>query len=131
MAIVICPPLGSAPSKKSMSDVPITRRGSAEPGKGLALNALRRWLLAAAVLEMLAIIGGSGWSYGTQRHYPRRDAGEDLQTIARSKADGTVRLGSIFGFTLAAAAGFGILWQRNDTAHYRALYLGEAALRES
>jgi PAS domain S-box-containing protein len=56
-----------------------------EPGKGLARKHLPRWLLAATGLGMLAILGGGGWFYHTQRQYLRLDAEDDLQTIAQLK----------------------------------------------
>jgi PAS domain S-box-containing protein len=99
-------------------------------GKGRAISSLPRWLLAAAVLGILAILGGGGWFYYTQRQFLRRDAGDNLHTIAQLKVDRIVQSGLILGLTLAAG-GFGFLWQRSAKAHYRGLCLVEAALRTS
>jgi PAS domain S-box-containing protein len=67
------------------------RRKSTEPGKGLALNTLPRWLLAAAVLGMPATLSGGGWFYYTQRQYLRQDAEEDLQAVALLKVEEIVQ----------------------------------------
>jgi PAS domain S-box-containing protein len=75
------------------------------------------------VLSALKAVPGSRWFI-----VEKVDAAE---AFAPWRFQSTIILGLIFGFMLVAATGFGILWQRSDKAHYRALYLGEAALRKS
>ena len=62
-----------------------------EVERALAVKGLPRWVLVASAVGMLAILGGGGWFYRTQREYLCQEAENDLEAIAQLKADQIVQ----------------------------------------